>query len=181
MNITYRSISIDELHDGLLKDFDRYQEVKKDWVKVNGEYVLKFNPHIENWSELKKTQKINETFKDILSSKGILIGAFENEKLIGFAGCGGSKFGSRKQYIQLSELHVSYNHRGLGIGRKLFELCLDYAAKMSMEKLYIVASSSEESQIAYRKLGCIHATEVIPALFEQDPEDVHMEFHISNR
>lgn len=181
MNITYRSINEDELHDEFLKDFERYQEVKNDWAKVNGEFVLKFNAHIENWSEEKKIQKVNKTFKDILESEGILFGAFENEKLIGFAGCGGLKFGSKKQYIQLTELHVSYKHRGWGIGRKLFEYCIEYAEELSVENLYIVASSSEESQIAYKKLGCVYATEIQPTLFEQDPDDIHMEFSLINR
>ncbi len=109
-----------------------------------------------------------------------MIGAFYNEKLIGFAGCGGIKFGSRKQYIQLTELHVSYNHRGWGIGKTLFEYCIEYAEEMSVKKLDIVASSSEERQIAYKKLGCIHAMEVESTLFEQDPDDIHMEFSLIN-
>ena len=33
-----------------------------------------------------------------------------------------------------------------------------------------------ESQAAYRALGCVHAQEIIPAIAEEEPFDVQMEY-----
>ena len=176
LNITYRKLIEADLHENLLNDFNRYQEVEYDWKKVNGELKLVHNPHIEDWTHAKKVQKINDVFAKVVELNGYLLGAFENEKLIGFAACNPTKYGSRNQYIQLMELHVSLEYRGLGIGRSMFEKCVDYGTEMKAQKLYIVASSSMESQEAYKKLGCVYARELVRELYEQDPDDIHMEF-----
>ena len=47
---------------------------------------------------------------------------------------------------------------------------------MGVQKLYISAHSSKESQDAYRKLGCVHAKEIIPELAELEPCDAQMEY-----
>jgi len=178
LNITYRNIRKKDLNDNLLADFKRYQVVEYDWEKVNSQYELVHNPHIEDWNEAKKSQKVNETFKHIIKSNGLLIGAFENESLIGFAGCDSVKYGSSNHYIHLMELHVSLEHRGLGIGKALFEKCVAYGKELNAEKLYIVASSSKESQAAYKRLGCVHTSEIVQVLYDQDPDDIHMEFKL---
>lgn len=177
MEIIYREIHLNELDDNILKHFNRYQNVLKDWCYENGEYVLKSSPHIENWDESAKKRKI-KIFYTILQHGGKLFGAFDNNKLIGFSGVDGILVGSRKQYIELSELHVSYEYRGKKIGKELFKRCVESASAYNCKKLYIVASSSEESQKAYYKLGCKYAEELIPELYENSPTDVHMEYII---
>ncbi len=177
MEIIYREIHLNELDDNILKHFNRYQNVLKDWCFENGEYVLKSSPHIENWDESAKKRKI-KTFYTILQHGGKLFGAFDNDKLIGFSGIDGILIGSRKQYIELSELHVSYEYRGKKIGKELFKRCVESASAYNYKKLYIVASSSEESQKAYYKLGCKYTEELIPELYENSPTDVHMEYII---
>lgn len=84
--------------------------------------------------------------------------------------------GSHNQYIWLDMLHVSFEYRHHGIGRKLFNLAVEAARELHASKMYISAHSSEESQAFYRAMGCVHAMEVIPELFEAEPYDVHMEF-----
>ncbi|MDF2543204.1 MAG: GCN5-related N-acetyltransferase, partial [Herbinix sp.] len=119
MEIIYREIHVNELDDNMLKNFNRYQNVLKDWCYENGEYVLKSSPHIEIWDESAKKRKI-KTFFTILQHNGKLFGAYDNDKLIGFSGIDGILIGSRNQYIELSELHVSYEYRGKKIGKELF-------------------------------------------------------------
>ena len=78
--------------------------------------------------------------------------------------------------MQLSQIHVSYEYRGKGIGRKLFSFGLETMKDLTTKKLYITANPSEESQAFYRSTGCIDAEEIIPELFEAEPYDVHMEY-----
>jgi ribosomal protein S18 acetylase RimI-like enzyme len=72
-------------------------------------------------------------------------------------------------------MHVSYEYRGKGIGRKLFTLSLETMKNCVAKKVYIVANPSEESQAFYRAMGCVEAEEIIPELYD-DSYDVHMEF-----
>ena len=111
VEINYREIHLNELADNMLEHFNRYQNILKDWCYENGEYVLKSSPHIENWDESAKKRKI-KTFYTILQHGGKLFGAFDNDELIGFSGIDGILIGSRGQYIELAELHVSYEYRG---------------------------------------------------------------------
>lgn len=83
--------------------------------------------------------------------------------------------GIHKQYLWLDMLHVSYEYRKKGIGRKLFDMTANAAKKLGAKKLYISAHSSQESQAFYRAVGCVNAEEIIPELFEAEPYDVHME------
>lgn len=82
----------------------------------------------------------------------------------------------RCQYLQLMQIHVSYEHRSRGIGKKLFELCTEKAKAMGAAKLYISTHSSEESQVFYHKIGCMDAIEVNQKLAEHEPYDRQMEF-----
>jgi ribosomal protein S18 acetylase RimI-like enzyme len=179
LNIEYRQIALNELHPNMLQYFNRYQVVAKDWVRENNKYVLVSNPHIENWNEDKKTKKVCTVFETLLKNNGVLFGAFDDGKLIGFSGIDGILIGSKQQYLELTELHISCEYRSMGIGRSLFLLCVESALKFECTKLYIVASSSEESQRFYRNMGCVEAEELIPSLFENCPNDVHMEYVIN--
>lgn len=176
MNIYYKEIKIDELYDGLLEHHNRYQYVQNDWYPgEDGGYYLIHQPHEENWSDKRKIEIVHH-FRSILNHGGKLFGAYDEKILIGFSALDGVPLGSEKQYLELCWLHVSYEHRGNHVGKRLFRLCVEAAARYRCKKLYIVASSSEESQKAYRKLGCIYAKEHIPHLYEQRPDDVHMEY-----
>ena len=71
---------------------------------------------------------------------------------------------------------MSKPYRRRGIGKELFKLACKTAKEVGAKKLYISAHSSKESQAAYRKLGCIEATEINQVIAENEPYDVQMEF-----
>ena len=150
--------------------------VENDWYPdKQGGYYLVHQPHAENWDDAEKN-KIIEKWRVALNNGGKSFGAYDGKKIVGFAFIDGMRLGSEKQYLELLYFHVSYEYRGRGIGKKLFGLFAEAASRLQCKKLYIVASSSEESQKAYHKLGCVYAKERIPHLCEQRPLDVHMEF-----
>ena len=176
MNICYKEIKPEELFDDMLIYHNRYQYVENDWYPDNnGGYYLVHQPHEENWDDEKK-REIVSILRSTLNNGGKLFGAYDEEKLIGFSSIDGILLGSERQYLELTWLHVSYEYRGNHIGKKLFQLCVEAAKQYGCTKLYIVASSSEESQKAYHKLGCKYAIEHIPHLYEQRPDDIHMEY-----
>ena len=176
MDICYRSIGINELTTDMLLRFNRYQEVLNDWIPdENGGYKLIYQPHIENWDDDRKRERVKK-FQTILSNGGKLFGAFDGDFLAGFSAIDGILLGSKSQYLELAELHVSYEYRGNKIGKMLFNLCIEAASGYGCKKLYIVSSSSEESQNVYKKLGCTYANELIANLYEQRQGDVHLEF-----
>ena len=178
VDIQYRQMFAGDIVPDMLKHFNRYQKVEKSWQKQNGEWVLVDNPYIENWDGAKKNQLSTDDFPQIINSGGALFCAFDGDKLIGFCGIDGNFIGSSSQYLWLVYLHVSYEYRGKGIGRKLFLLTADAAKKLGARKLYISANSSKESQAFYRSIGCVDTEEIVPDLFEAEPYDVHMEYVI---
>ncbi len=174
--ILFKEIKLEELYPDMLSDFNRYQYVNNDWYPdKDGGYYLVHQPHAENWNDVRKREIVNE-MRSALENGGKLFGAYDSEKLIGFCCMDGVLLGSENQYLELTWLHVSYEYRGNKIGKKLFKMCVEAARQYGCSKLYIVASSSEESQKAYHKMGCVYAKEHIPHLYESRPTDVHMEY-----
>ena len=175
-DIRYQQLSLDDILPDMLLHFDRFQEVKKSWRKQNGEWTLVDTPFIEKWDASKKRHIVNKDFTDTIRSGGFVFGAFDANKLIGFAVVPNTLIGENKQYIQLAHMQVSFKYRYKGIGRALFQSVLYAARTTNAKKIYISAQSSQESQAFYRSMGCVDAEEVIPELFEAEPYDVHMEY-----
>ena len=167
-----------DLNNNLLDYFHRYQKVIKDWCPISkGVYILKEQPHIEDWDKQAKERKILK-LQSLIQRGGSVFGAFDQSKLIGFSAIDGILLGINQQYIELVEFHVSYEYRGQHIGKQLFELSAEAARDLAAKKLYIVASSSEESQKVYKKLRCTYTTEYISCLYDQSPSDVHLEYKL---
>jgi len=111
---------------------------------------------------------------------GTFWGAFENGKLVG-TGVLESKFiGAKHDTLQLKFLHVSSSQRKQGLGTKLFKLAVEKARSLGARKLYISATPSENTINYYTRLGCVLATEIDPELFALEPEDIHLEYIISD-
>jgi serine/threonine-protein kinase len=175
-SIIYKQLNDEDIQPNALKGFNRYQVVKKCWRNVDGKMVLIDNPFTEDWDEAKKSELATLYLPGTIQRGGVVLGAFDDGCMIGFAAIKGTPIGSKKQYLQLVSLQVSAEYRHKGIGRKLFEMCIDAVRKLGVPKMYISAHSSEESQAFYHAVGCINTEEIIPELFEQEPFDVHMEY-----
>ncbi|CAM3165464.1 GNAT family N-acetyltransferase [Paenibacillus lupini] len=177
MTIVIKELSINDLTPNLLQHFNRYQEVRRCWRREHDEWVLKEISFIEQWDEILKQEIVREDFRSCIHSGGTVWGVFDGaNRMIAFASLLSDFFGSSNQYLQLMQIHVSYEHRGRGIGKKLFELCAEKAKAMGAAKLYISTHSSEESQVFYHKIGCMDAIEVNQKLAEHEPYDRQMEF-----
>ncbi|MRN52330.1 GNAT family N-acetyltransferase [Paenibacillus monticola] len=175
-NLRFISLSISDLKQGLLDSFNRYQEVSYVWRTVEGERKLVWMPFIDNWDQSTKDEIIAENFHFCLSNGGRVICAEYNGEVIAFASLLRDLFGSEQQYADLMQLHVSHEFRHLGLGRKLFDMCVEQAEQWGASKLYISAHSSKETQAFYRSMGCVDALEVNEHHVELEPFDCQLEY-----
>lgn len=165
-----------DLKPDLLEDFNRYQEVNYVWRRKDGKKVLVKNPFIDNWDSELKRDIVAEDFSNCMNGGGIVYGAFHNDKLIAFASLPYYFFGSQKQYVQLMQLHVSNEYRGLGLGKRLFLMSADKAKEWGAKKLYISGHSCQETQSFYEGMGCVDAVEINSRIAQHEPFDCQLEF-----
>lgn len=173
-DLTYRYIS-ERISLEDFSGFSRYQDVKRCYRKIAGEWVLRDIAFVEEWSEEDYRELVCLMNKTI-GKGGKVIFVCKEKDLAGFGCLENELFGSKKEYLQLSFLYVSSQYRGLGIGRKIFLMLSESARELGGKKLYISAHSAEESQRFYRSLNCREAQEYDKKLFELEPCDVHMEY-----
>ncbi len=160
-----------------LDDFVRRQTVTECWRRTDSGWKLVPIVYEENWSQA-QCRKIAEDMVRHMSLDQTGFGAFDGERVIGFATVSRRLFGAAARYVQLVCLQVSEEYRRQGIGRKLFSLACEEARRLGADKLYISAHSSKESQAAYRALGCTPAEEVNEELAAAEPFDVQLEYRL---
>ncbi|MEG0249346.1 MAG: GNAT family N-acetyltransferase [Peptostreptococcus sp.] len=180
MNITYKIFKKNDTKDNMLDNFDRYQDVKYCWRKVDGIWKLKNIEFIEQWDEKEKLEII-ESLRETVSNKGFVYVALLDDKLLGFSSVESNLIGSKKQYAVLHHIYVSKEFRGQNIGKNLFDKSCEFARNIGASLLYISAHSSEESQLFYRKMSCVDAKEIDKELFELEPCDRHLEFDLHKK
>lgn len=172
--MVYKELEGSDISLSLFARFDRTQNVTKCWRKVEGEWLIKDIPFVDNWSENEYIEGVRY-LKELISSGGYVIGAFCDGQLKGFASVEATIFGSNAKYLNLSNIHVSQDMRGQGIGKSLFNMAKTWARTRQADKLYISAHSSVESQAFYKAMGCVEAVEYNKRLAEKEPCDCQME------
>jgi len=175
----YRAIEAEELTAGLFRDFCRHQEVTKCWRKIDGKWCVQDIAFVEEWGK-EDYEELAGTLRAAVLKGGVVYGAFVGQRLKGFAAVSAGLFGAGKEYLELSNLYVSEEFRGQGIGAELFGMAGGWAESHGAGKLYISAHSSVESQAFYRKMGCVEAEEYSPRHVEKEPCDCQLEYVLQN-
>lgn len=173
--VIYKKLKEEEINEELFSKFDRYQEVKRCWRKDGDKWRLEDVPFIEQWGK-EEYRFLVKCLKNTIRTNGVVVGAFDNGILVGFVSIESKFFGSHKEYLQLSSIHVSYERRGRSIGKELFIISIQEAKLLGAKKLYISAHSSEESQAFYKVMGCVEAEEYNKEIASQEPCDCQLEF-----
>ena len=172
--IEYRNITAQELNMDLFRDFIRHQVVTKVWRREKGEWVIKDEPFIDDWSEQDYGFLVN-CLKNTVQTGGLLFGAFSDGKLKGFVSVESEFFGGEQKYLDLTSIHVSEDIRGSGIGRQLFQKAKEWAKAHGAKRLYISSHSAVESQAFYKSMGCVEAEIYNKEHTEKEPFDVQLE------
>ena len=81
--ITYRTLDENELCLELFQDFIRRQTVTKCWRREEGEWVIKDDPFIDDWTEADYGTLIS-CLKNTLAAGGFVYAAFRDGSLKGF-------------------------------------------------------------------------------------------------
>lgn len=98
-------------------------------------------------------------------------GAFENNRLVGFALY---RPHLTETIAQLAALFVSKDYRRQGIAIKLSDAVSRQAKLDGHTKLYVSATPSESAVNFYQRQGFVPTQETNPELFNLEPEDIHM-------
>ena len=81
--------------------------------------------------------------------------AMHHGKVVG--GCGVAPFNGSSQICELKKLFLLPEGRGLGLGKKLSEQCLNFAKRQGFQQCYLDTLASMQSAVAlYSKLGFEH-------------------------
>lgn len=172
--IAYRNLNESELNRELFKDFRRRQVVTKCRRKEGGEWVIKDDPFVDDWTDADYGTLVS-CLKNTLATGGFVHAAFIDGSLKGFVSVEPAIFGGEQRYLDLSSIHVSEDMRGSGIGRELFSAAKKWAKAHGARKLYISAHSAVESQAFYRKMGCAEAEVYHQGHVEAEPYDCQLE------
>ena len=172
--VQYRTLRENELCRELFGGFIRHQVVTKCRRREKGEWVIREDPFIDDWTEADYRTLIS-CLKNTVSTGGVVYGAFIAGMLKGFASVEPDFMGKEGQYLDLSSIHVSEDARGTGIGRALFLMAKEWARARGAKKLYISAHSAVETQAFYRSMGCVEALEYDRRHVDREPFDCQME------
>jgi len=173
MDIEYRPLGAHECER--IKEINPARFIKRAWRKVNGVYDW-----IDlNWKDDDYPGGYEEHLaglKATFEGGGFAIGALCGGQLVGFVSVNRDVFGSQYKYVLLDQLFVDNQYQNNGIGKMLFYMSAEKAKEWGVDKLYICAGSSEDTLAFYRALGCLDAKEINKQLYENDENDIQMEY-----
>lgn len=170
----YRKLEKEEINRELFCCFVRHQNVTKCWRKVEGAWVIKDAPFVDDWSDA-DYQILVSCLQNTVATGGFVYAAFCDGMLKGFVSVEPGLFGTKQDYMDLSSIHISEDMRGQGIGKQLFQAAKDWAREKGARKLYISAHSAVESQAFYKAMGCVEALEYQQEHVEKEPFDCQLE------
>ncbi|MCK4514867.1 MAG: GNAT family N-acetyltransferase [Spirochaetaceae bacterium] len=174
--MTIRELQRDEVQQ--IWSIDRSEVIDNVYHHEGGRLVLRPEHYdMQGWPS-GEAEAYGPWLLDCFDRGGTFLGAFEDGSLVGVAVLESRFIGRAKDQLQLKFLHVSRGHRKTGLGRTLFDLAVARAEELGARRLYVSSTPSENSVEFYLHLGCRVTNEVDPALFEMEPDDIHLEFDI---
>ena len=157
---------------------DRAEVIDNVYYHEHGELVLKPQHYdVQGWPP-GEPEHYGPILLDCFDRGGTFYGAFDGETLVGAAVLESRFIGREKDQLQLKFLHVSQRHRQAGLGCTLFEKAVARARELGARRLYISSTPSENTVRFYLRRGCRVTDDVDAALFELEPEDIHLELDI---
>lgn len=172
--ITIRPILISELDR--IAEIDRSEEVHWTYVLRNGELTLAENPRsIPAWSQegdggLGINGRIKK-WRPWLERGGSMFGAFEKDRLAGFAIY---RPDLSPGTSQLAMLQVNRAHRRKGIGANLVQRVIEQARADGASTLYVSSAPTQRTVEFYQSLGFQLAKVVNQELVRLEPNDIQL-------
>ena len=173
-DIIYRALTRDDCDK--FRQIDRCEIVEDIYYMRGGNLVLE-----KEYYDIKGLDNIENrimNLKNICDKGGTIYGAFHNDTLVGLVSLRGELIGKNNDTIQLSSCFVSKNYRKKGIATKLIDMLKERAVQLGGKKIYVSATPSKNTVHFYMGIGFQLTDEPIQELFEEEPEDIHMEMNL---
>jgi GNAT superfamily N-acetyltransferase len=174
--MTFRDLERHELRD--LWSIDRAEVIDNVYYHSDEGLVLEREHHDMRGWPASEPKQYAPLLLDCFERGGTFCGAFDRDVLIGAYVLESSFIGQENDQLQLKFLHVSQRYRSAGLGRVLFDRAVGRAKDLGARRLYISATSSENTVKFYLRRGCRVTSALDAALFELEPKDIHMDFDI---
>lgn len=172
-----KQLNIVNITPKLLKDFAHCQKITKKWVKRDDVWELTDVSLLREWSDEKRVW-ITEYMCQQIERGGTTVGAFCNDRMIGFCCVDGTISGNSAKYANLTMLFVDDNWKRNGIGKLLLQEARNHATKLGAEKIFISAIPSAETIAFYLKMGCVDANEIVGAFVDTE-DDRYLELMVN--
>lgn len=157
---------------------DRSEAIDAVYYVEDGALVLK----PEHYDMLGWPRGVAESASPILEGcydhGGWFGGLYDGDVLVGVAVLESRFMGKNRDQLQLKFLHVGSPYRHQGLGQRLFLAASAEARARGAKSLYVSATPSQHTVDFYLRLGCRLTAEPDPALFELEPEDIHLEYDL---
>jgi GNAT superfamily N-acetyltransferase len=169
-----RRLARDEL--ALIWTIDRREVIDQIYTLENGELVCHPEHYdIKGWQR-STVAEATPQFYACYDRGGEFWGLFDGPQLVGVAVLDGRRIRPEADTLQLSFLHVSHGYRDRGLGRRLFEHAAARARARGARRMYVSATPSAHTVTFYRSMGCVVTHDPDPALYAQEPDDIHFEY-----
>jgi predicted N-acetyltransferase YhbS len=113
-----------------------------------------------------------DSWKPLLDSGGVLLGAFDGHRLVGFAIY---QPASASDPANLAVLHVTKTHRHHGVGCELTDEVARLARADGAQRLYVSATPTRATVDFYIARGFKPLATPDTRLYALEPDDIHME------
>ena len=167
-----RGMAIAEL--GRIAEIDRSEEIEQQYRSRSGVlHLVDVSIHAPRWGEPGEApvERYVASWRRQLERGGVLLGAFDGDRLLGVALYDRS---SVDEPARLAELYVTREHRGEGIGRALIEEIGRLARADGAKRLYVSATPTRATVDFYLKRGFEPLANPNERLLALEPEDIHM-------
>ncbi|MEE1946625.1 GNAT family N-acetyltransferase [Pedobacter sp. KR3-3] len=167
------AMQADELYR--LAEIDRSEAIEASYQLQNGQLVLIADAQLATGFTAEELSELMQRQSELLQAGGKIMGAFEQDKLVGMASVALPLFGRDKSYCKMDILYVSRPHRGQGIAKQLLHSIKIIARTFEASHLYISATPTQHTVDFYLAQGAQLATEINPQLWAMEPDDIHLE------
>ena len=162
-----RDMRLDEI--GRIAEIDRMEHVDAFYRQSGCDIRLEpITPFDGGWLDLPETI---EFCRDHMRRGARAIGAFEGEALVGIVMVTPS---IAPEMAQLSFLHVTASWRRKGLASRLFAEAKAEVVRGEHRKIYVTATPTRSAVGFYLNAGFKPTQDILPELFELEPEDIHM-------
>jgi predicted N-acetyltransferase YhbS len=161
-----------------IRDIDRSERIEQQYRHCDGRLELvDVDIDAAPWGTPGREHTVEhyiEEWRPMLAD-GVLFGALDGARLAGFV-----IYRPRIAHglANLAVLHVTREHRRSGLGRSLTETVVRRARADGAQRLYVSATRTRGTVDFYMRQGFELAATPNPAMFELEPEDIHLEMRL---